>query len=93
MRTYDGTLDAYFDDLTIYNRFVTGTEAALVLTFEGPDITAGFTELLEITLNIRTDGDTPTVSGPDEIPQNVTYKALGNAAPVSVTYRTSDATP
>ena len=92
-RLYTGTLDAYFVDLVAYNRFVNGTEAALVLTFEGAIIASTFTELLEITMNIRTDGRTPTVSGIEEIPQEIGYKALGNTAPFSLLYRTSDTTP
>lgn len=55
--TWEATLD--WANLTDYNRFVLGTEAALTLTF-----TNG-ANIFQIAGNVRTDGSTPTVGGPD----------------------------
>lgn len=94
MREYTGTLDAYFASLTAYNRFVNGTEAALVLEFVGAEIESGFNYGLEITCNVRFDGETPTVSGPAEIPQALPFKCVssdGTAADaIEVVYTTTD---
>jgi hypothetical protein len=93
-RMYEGTIDAHYVDLTAYNRFVAGTEAELVAKFEGAEIETSYPFALEITANIRTDGETPQVSGPDEIPQNLGYKVVdAGSGGISVVYRTTDATP
>lgn len=55
--TWSATLD--WANLTDYNRFVLGTEAALTLTF-----TNG-ANIFQVVGNVRTDGSTPTVGGPD----------------------------
>jgi hypothetical protein len=56
-RSITGSLTADFVDLTLYNRFVTGTEAAMVLAF------VSGTNSLTITANVRFDGETPNVGG------------------------------
>ena len=95
MHEYGGTIDSEFLALTDYNRFVNGTEAALVVTFQGAtDIEAGFPPRLQITENIRFDGDTPAVGGPEEIPQNLPFKVVDDATTsIIVAYQTSDALP
>lgn len=76
-RTYGGTLTAEFDNLTAYNRYVNGTEAALVLTL---NISAS--ALLTFTTNVRFDGETPNVGGKE---------MLALSLPFECTHATSDA--
>jgi hypothetical protein len=95
-REYTVDIDAEFASLTQYNRFTGGTEAALVLAFTGATITTGYTFLAEFTTHVRFDGETPQVSGPEEIRQPLRCKLLANTADpdsaISLLYRTSDAT-
>ncbi|MGH3834191.1 MAG: phage tail tube protein [Pseudonocardiaceae bacterium] len=94
-REYTGELETEFQDLTAYNRFVNGTEAALVLTFTGAAISGAFNFATVITANVRFDGETPTVGGAEIIEQPLAYKCLGNtsASALTVLYRTTDTTP
>ncbi len=92
MRTYDGTIDAHFTSLTDYNRFVNGTEALLDLDFQGVDIETALPFAIEIQANVRFDGETPQVSGPDELVQTLPYKVIDEAQ-VELVYRTTDVTP
>jgi len=91
-RAYDGTVDAHFVSLTDYNRFINGTEALLDLNFQGVDIEAALPFAVEIQANVRFDGQTPQVSGPDEIPQILNYKVVDESQ-LKLVYRTTDATP
>jgi len=95
MREYTGELGTEFQDLTAYNRFVTGTEAALVLLFEGATISGAFKFATQITANVRFDGETPTVGGAEIIEQPLQFKCLGNTSGTALTilYRTTDTTP
>lgn len=89
-RQYTGTLTADFTDLTAYTRFTAGTEAAVVLTFNAG---AGLT--LVITGNVRFDGDTPSVGGPDLLEQALPFKFLSStsdAAAFTAVLTNSDAT-
>lgn len=94
MREYTGELEAEFTDLTAYNRFTAGTEAALVLLFRGAVISGAFNFDLQITANVRFDGSTPTVEGAEIIQQPLEFKCVGNtsASALTVLYRTTDAT-
>ena len=92
MRTYDGTIDAHFTSLTEYNRFVNGTEALLDLDFQGVDIETALPFAIEIQANIRFDGETPKVSGPDELVQNLPFKVVDESQ-LELVYRTTDALP
>lgn len=93
-REAGGTLDADWTSMTAYNRFVNGTMAALTLIFTGSIIEAAIAYKLSLTANIRTDGTTPTVDGPDEIRQPLTYKVMAAAAgePVTMVWTTTDTT-
>lgn len=97
MRSYGGTIDAEFVDLAQYNRFVNGTEAALVLLFEGATISNAYKYQLKVTCNVRFDGETPTVSGAEEIRQSLPFKCVASGATadtaIKVEYQTTDATP
>lgn len=91
-----GTLEMDFEDLTEYQRFVDGTEAALVATFQAPTLLeTGYYPHLEITLPVvRFDGDTPTVGGPEILTQSLPFKVLDNGTdePISIEYQSADAT-
>ena len=52
-REYTGQLTSEFESLTAYNRFVNGTEAALVMSFDNG------TDSLTITCNVVFNGETP----------------------------------
>jgi len=95
LRSITGELDADFTDLTAYNRFITGTEATLVLTFTGSLIEGALNYQVIVTANVRFDGTTPTVSDVQEIRQPLAYKVIAPAAgePITIRYRTTDTTP
>lgn len=93
-RDYIGEITAYFADLTAYNRFVNGSEAALVLDFVGALISGTFNFELKITANVRFDGDTPNVTGPGEVMQPLKIKCTdAGSGAITVLYRTTDTTP
>lgn len=93
-RGYTGNLVAEFSDFTLYNRVVSGAEAALVLTFTGPMIDGTYNHSLLITLNIRSDGETPTVSGMEEVKQTLNFVAVdAGSGGITALYRTTDSTP
>lgn len=95
MREYTGDLTTEFNSLTDYNRFVTGTEAALVLLFQGAIISTTYKYELKVTANVRFDGDTPTVNGTEVLELPLKYKCVGNAAATALTidYQTTDTLP
>lgn len=72
LREYTGTIDSEFFDLTAYNRFVNGTEAALVVAFAKGASTCTF------TMNVRFDGETPQVEDRGIVPQSLPYKCVGS---------------
>lgn len=89
-RNYTFSAEADFESLTIYDRFRNGTEAALVLTFtNGADV-------FKITGNVRTDGATPTVGGPDILAQSISGRFIASGATdgtaISIIRTTSEAT-
>jgi hypothetical protein len=67
-RSYGGTLQADFESLTAYNRYVNGTEAALTLTFE-----VSTSAKLVVTGNVRFDGSTPAVTGAEILKQELPF--------------------
>lgn len=95
MREYTGDITTEFNSLTDYNRFVNGTEAALVLLFSGSTISGIYKYELKITANIRVDGETPTVGGAEIVEQPIKFKCVGNTAATALTidYQTTDTTP
>lgn len=89
-RSYTGQLLGDFTDLTAYNRFVNGTEAALVLAFN-----AGASAQLTITTNVRYDGETPKNGGEELLEQPLPFKALSgtsDAAAITAVLINADAT-
>jgi hypothetical protein len=95
VREYTGDITSEFASLTDYNRFINGTEATLILLFNAGVIATTYNYELKITANIRVDGDTPTVSGPDIVEQPLKFKCVGNTAASALTieYQTTDTTP
>lgn len=95
-REYTVDLDAEFADLTQYNRINAATEAALVLAFTGATITTGYSYVTQLTCQVRFDGETPTVSGPEEIQLPLRCKIVqpstSPGGAITLLYRTSDAT-
>ncbi len=88
-RKISGSFVGDFEDLTAYTRFTAATEAAMVLTFN-----AAANMQLVITMNVRFDGETPTVNGEEVLEQPIQFMATSgttDAAAVSVTLTNSDA--
>jgi len=85
-----GTLDMEWEGTTQYLRFLRETEHALAVRFTH---TGG--EYLDLTMNVRIDGETPVVKDRSIVPQSIPVKAVGttDAAALAVTYVTTDATP
>jgi len=92
MTDLGGTMTAEFDGLTNYNRFVTGTPAALVITFEGAIIETTLKYSVIITLpSVVFTGTTPTVDSPDVLTQTMPFEVLDDGTePITMIYRTTD---
>lgn len=92
-----GTLDVEFQNLTdFYTLFAADTTSVLVLEFTGPVIAAGFPYILRFTLNdVRFTGESPKISGPELVYQNVPFIGLDPAAgnAIEIFYQTNTATP
>ena len=92
LREYTGEVELEFPDLVHYNRFLAGTEGALVLTIRNSASTAS----LIATANVRTDQATPNVSGREMLVQSFSFKCVGtnsDASALTLAYRSSDSTP
>lgn len=76
-RDYSGTLTADFEDLTHYNRFINGTEAALVLVFNNG------TDSLTVTTNVRFNGESPELAGPEILEQPLPFKCVSATSDAS----------
>ena len=90
LRTFDGSFELEFTDLTQYARYIAGSEHAMVLAF-----TAG-TQSLTITTNVRFDGETPAVGGREIVPMNLPFKVIApstDAAAITAVYVTGDLLP
>lgn len=91
-REIDGKVEAEFEDLTAYNRFVNGTEASLVLLFEGEIISTTYKFSLKVDCPVvRFDGETPNVGGADMLMQPLPFAVLDDA--IAITLQTTDTTP
>lgn len=94
-RNLTGSFEADFD-LALYNRYVSGETAELKLKFAGATITGTYKYETEVKAQVRFDGDTPTVGGPEEIRETVNFKGMpvtGDADALSIRYRTTDTLP
>lgn len=97
-RNYTLDIDAEWSDWTAYNRFLNGTEAALVFLIQGANIIDGaYKYQLQVTCNCRFDGDTPKLDLRKRIMQPLKAKCLdtGSGAGTAITavYQTTDTTP
>ena len=80
LRTYTGSVEVEFNDLTQYNRYLAGDTFALVLAF-----TVG-SYSLTITTNARYEpGQTPQVGGPGIVGQSLGFKCLGSTDAAAIT--------
>ena len=94
-RVITGKLTAEFTDATLFNKYLTDSAAALVLTFTGATIALGAKELLTITIPAaKFDADTPNVAGPGVIDLAMTFTVYddGTNAPLTIAYQTADST-
>lgn len=90
-RSYGGTINSDMFSLAAYQRFVNGTEAALSLAFND-----GANAQLTIAGNVRFDGETPNVRGPQMVKQALPFvftSLTSDAAAMTITLINSDATP
>lgn len=93
LRDYTGTFEAEFKGLTQYNRFKNGDEAEIVLLFQGPTISGAFKYECKVTMNVRFDGETPKVSGPEIVQAPMPFKVINNGTTsIKVEYQTTDTT-
>lgn len=93
LREYTGTFETEFSGLTNYNRFIAGTEAEIVLLFRGLLISTTYYYETKITLNVRFDGETPKVGGPEIVMQTLPFKVVNNGTTsIKVEYQTTDVT-
>ena len=92
-----GALDVEFQNTSdFYDLFVADTATEIELEFVGPQIAGGHFATLTITVaDGRFEGETPKVSGPELVFQNVPFVGLDPAAgdAVTIVYKTLDATP
>lgn len=95
--TLGGNLDVEFQGIAdFYTLFAADTSAKLELIFTGDVIAGATSETLHITLaDVRFEGETPKVTGPELVYQNIPFVGLdpntGDA--VTIAYTTDTATP
>jgi len=93
LREYTGTLDTEFTDLTNYNRFVSGSEATVALLFQGPLITGTYYYQTKLTMNVRFEGETPNIGGPEIMMESIPFKVVDNGTlSLKLEYQTTDTT-
>lgn len=96
MTEITGSMTVEFDSLTNYNRFVNGTIAAVTAKWTAATaIESTFFPYVEVSLpDVRFDGTTPAVAGPDVVTIELPFKALydGTDQPVTITTQTADTT-
>jgi hypothetical protein len=92
--TFEGSMEMEFESLTHYNAFTAGTIAPLIVTWTGPLIVAGHNFQVVLTLpQVQFTGDSPEVALDDLPKLALPFKALdGAAAPVTLTYKSTDIT-
>lgn len=89
-----GSLNAEFvSQAAFYDRFVSDAAVSLILEFEGDTIASTYKELLRITVpEIRFEGETPKVGGPDVVVMDVPWTGHydGTNAGVKIEYMSTD---
>jgi len=92
-RKISGKLTAEFTDTTLFSKFDSGSNAAIVLTFTGAVIANAQSEKLTITIPVaKFNADTPNVASPGVIDLAMTFEVYddGTNAPLTIAYQTSD---
>lgn len=96
MTEITGSMTVEFDSLTNYNRFVNGTVAAVTAKWTAATaIESTFFPYVEVAIDdVRFDGATPAVAGPDVISHELSFKALydGTNQPIIIDVQTADTT-
>jgi len=94
MTEVTGSMTVEFDSMTNYNRFVNGTIAAVTAKWTAATaIESTFFPYVEVSLpDVRFDGTTPAVAGPDVVTLELPFKALydGSDQPITITTQTAD---
>lgn len=102
LRAITADLSLDFASVTQQDRVLaataSGAQAAVVLYCEGLTTIGSGTAKPKVTITIPVlmfDGDTPTVGGPEVVPESLKGMALddGTNSPVSIAYQTLDTTP
>ncbi|CCF83647.1 phage tail tube protein [Nitrolancea hollandica] len=93
-----GTISKDFEDITLYQKFISGAHAALILTASLGEIDAGKANPFKLVVTVPDivfTGETPTIGGQDLVQQSLPWTALDNGTDPIITfeYSTSDATP
>jgi len=84
-----GQLDKEFEDMTVYNKFISGAVASLVMTH-----TNGASILTTTIPAIEYTGANPAIAGSDIVRQTIPFKALLGAQPlITFAYQTGDSLP
>jgi len=79
-------------EMVLYDRYVNGDEATLVLRLESEDGTRSLT----ISGNLRTDGETPTIGGREMLTYSLSGKFLGttnDTTALQMSFVSADSTP
>jgi hypothetical protein len=90
-RTYGGTFTGDWVSLADYQRFVNGTEHTLTLVFD-----AGANAQLTISGNVRFDGETPEIAGPEVLKHEQQFmftSGTDDATALTITLINDDSTP
>lgn len=91
-------VEAEMESTAAYNLYVNGTNSSITATWVGAQIeavTPTYFYQLSLTIpNVRFDGESPDVSGPDVVTQTMTGEVLydGTNSPITAVYRTTDTT-
>lgn len=85
-----GQLDKEFEDMTVYNKFISGAVAALVMTH-----TNGASILTTTIPAIEYTGANPAIAGSDIVRQTIPFKALltPGSPLITMAYQTTDTLP
>ena len=93
--SFEGSMSAEFEDLTMYADFVSGVERELVVTWTGSEIdSTGEYHSLELTMPaVQLSGETPTVNLGDTPDQPLPFKVLHDSsagAAITCVYTTTE---
>jgi len=85
-----GQLDKEFEDMTVYNKFISGAIAALTMTH-----TNGTSILTTTIPAIEYTGANPAIAGSDLVRQTIPFKALltPGSPLITLAYQTADSAP